>query len=284
MAFEKKTWQFNDIITEGELNRMEDGIEEGIAKAEQAEQIAQQSEQTANQTASDLAAHLADEASHGIGDKSTLLTTEKGTIVGAVNELFTSVSDGKNLIATAITDKGGTASGSDTFAELAAAISGMGAIKSIQHGVTALDIDIKIINVPISAVDMSKAVVFMSFKGSNITNGTGLFPVVRLTSSTNLNIERTTAANSITVSWFVVEFEGVKSVQRGDYALSTSGTITISAVNVSKAFLIISHKITTSTSNMGACVVAGNIENSTTIKIDSWLATANVHWQLVEFN
>lgn len=64
MAFQKKQWQFNDIITEGELNRMEDGIEEGIAKAEQAEQIAQQSEQTANQTASDLASHLADNMPH----------------------------------------------------------------------------------------------------------------------------------------------------------------------------------------------------------------------------
>lgn len=68
MAFEKKTWQFNDIITEGELNRMEDGIEEGIAKAEQAEQIAQQSEQTANQTASDLAAHLAEKAQDNTKD------------------------------------------------------------------------------------------------------------------------------------------------------------------------------------------------------------------------
>ena len=36
MDFQKKNWQFNDIITEGELNRMEDGIEEGIAKAEDA--------------------------------------------------------------------------------------------------------------------------------------------------------------------------------------------------------------------------------------------------------
>lgn len=71
MAFQKKQWQFNDIITEGELNRMEDGIEEGITKAEQAEQTAQQAaqtadqaSQTASQTASALAAHEADNTIH----------------------------------------------------------------------------------------------------------------------------------------------------------------------------------------------------------------------------
>jgi len=40
-------------------------------------------------------------------------------VEGALNELFTSVSDGKTLIATAITDKGIPASGSDTFSQLA---------------------------------------------------------------------------------------------------------------------------------------------------------------------
>lgn len=68
MAFQKKNWQFNDIITEGELNRMEGGIEEGITKAEQAEQTAQQAAQTATQTANELAAHLADDTIHKTSD------------------------------------------------------------------------------------------------------------------------------------------------------------------------------------------------------------------------
>jgi hypothetical protein len=46
-------------------------------------------------------------------------------VEGALSELFTSVSDGKDLIATAITGKGGTASGSDTFAQLSGAIDGL---------------------------------------------------------------------------------------------------------------------------------------------------------------
>lgn len=41
MDFVKKDWQFRDVISENELNRMEDGIEEGITKAEQAKQTAE---------------------------------------------------------------------------------------------------------------------------------------------------------------------------------------------------------------------------------------------------
>ena len=48
--------------------------------------------------------HLEDEMAHGIGNKNTLLTTNKSTLVGAMNELFTNVSNGKQLVGGAITD------------------------------------------------------------------------------------------------------------------------------------------------------------------------------------
>lgn len=52
----------------------------------------------------DLTDHTNDDTAHGIGDRSTLETSEKGTIVGALNELFTNVSNGKELIGRAIAD------------------------------------------------------------------------------------------------------------------------------------------------------------------------------------
>lgn len=60
-------------------------------------------------------------------------------VEGALAELFTSVSDGKDLIATAITDKGGTADGSDTFPELADAIDAIpgGGGDPLADGITA---------------------------------------------------------------------------------------------------------------------------------------------------
>lgn len=84
-----------------------------------------------NQT---VAAHQADNTAHGIGDKSMLKTTDKTTIVGAVNELFTSVSNGKNEVANAITQKGQVANGSDTFTQLATSISAINTGKKWASG------------------------------------------------------------------------------------------------------------------------------------------------------
>lgn len=58
-----------------------------------------------------------------VGDLGTLKTTDKASVVAAVNELFTDVSSGKSVVATAITGKGVAASGSDTFAQLGSKIS-----------------------------------------------------------------------------------------------------------------------------------------------------------------
>lgn len=81
-----------------------------------------------------LTTHQADNTAHGIGDKSMLKTTDKTTIVGAVNELFTSVSNGKNEVANAITQKGQVANGSDTFTQLATSISAINTGKKWASG------------------------------------------------------------------------------------------------------------------------------------------------------
>lgn len=54
-----------------------------------------------------------------VGDLSELETTDKDSVVDAINELFTSVSDGKSAIAAAITDKGVPTAASDSFADMA---------------------------------------------------------------------------------------------------------------------------------------------------------------------
>ena len=63
----------------------------------------------------ELAAHKAENASQH-GDLTTLKTSQKSSLVEAINELFTNVSDGKNQLETAITDKGGTVSKSGNIA------------------------------------------------------------------------------------------------------------------------------------------------------------------------
>lgn len=101
MAFNAKTdWKYNEVVMERDLNRIEKGIED---------------------------AHDAVASIDGkIGNLDGLNTTAKSNVVVAVNELFTNVSNGKNKIATALTDKGVPATGSETFDQLAAKISKAG--------------------------------------------------------------------------------------------------------------------------------------------------------------
>ncbi|WP_339306925.1 WD40 repeat domain-containing protein [Paenibacillus sp. FSL R5-0519] len=56
-----------------------------------------------------------------VGDLSELQTTDKDSLVDAINEVFTHVDDGKNLIETAVIVKGGTVAGTSphSFEELA---------------------------------------------------------------------------------------------------------------------------------------------------------------------
>lgn len=59
--------------------------------------------------------HLVDTDNHFVSEE----------VEGAMIELFTGVSNGKELIATAITDKGGSATGSDSFAVLATEVNNL---------------------------------------------------------------------------------------------------------------------------------------------------------------
>lgn len=56
---------------------------------------------------------------NAVGNLASLQTAAKGNAVAAINELFTSASNGKTAVAAAITGKGVPASGSDTFGQLA---------------------------------------------------------------------------------------------------------------------------------------------------------------------
>jgi hypothetical protein len=67
-----------------------------------------------------------------VGDTTTLQTTDKTSVVKAVNELFGSVSSGKQKVASAITDKGVSTAQDATFDQMATNI------RSIQTGGTGI--------------------------------------------------------------------------------------------------------------------------------------------------
>ena len=96
-TFNSKTWVDGDKITTAELNRMEEGIKTNSSHYKDIV-----NELGKNEDGSDI----------------ELPTTDK-TIKGAITELFQNVSNGKQLIATAITDKGVTTSSDSTFQTMA---------------------------------------------------------------------------------------------------------------------------------------------------------------------
>jgi hypothetical protein len=92
--FQKKDWQFRDIISENELNRMEDGIEEGITKAEQAQQIANEAKNTADAAQSDLAEHVsATTGVHGATSAATPNTIVQRDAQGRIKAAAPAASD-----------------------------------------------------------------------------------------------------------------------------------------------------------------------------------------------
>ena len=91
MSYNKKNWKTGDIVTQEDINNIENGIYE------------------AHTDISNI--------NNALGSV-TLNTTDK-TLKGAINELFQNVSNGKELIASAITDKGVITSKTDTFQQMA---------------------------------------------------------------------------------------------------------------------------------------------------------------------
>lgn len=127
MSYNAKTnWKFDDPVTEGDLNRIEAGIKDssdkigvlsgnGEVKEKANKEDLDGLSTTVTEHKADYQQHVNNESAHGIGDKSTLRTTEKSTIVSAINELFTFANNGKNDWANVI---GSPLTTNDTFAQM----------------------------------------------------------------------------------------------------------------------------------------------------------------------
>ena len=129
MSYNKKNWKTGDIVTQEDINNIENGIYE------------------AHTDISNI--------NNALGSV-TLNTTDK-TLKGAINELFQNVSNGKELIASAITDKGVITSKTDTFQQMA------NNIRSIAINVTQISLN------PISNIKVNKGETFNILYSSNIS-------------------------------------------------------------------------------------------------------------------
>lgn len=141
-------------------------------------------------------------------------------------------------------------------------------------------------NITISEIDTTKSIVLLETVGNlNIPN----VDTIRLEilNSTTLKWTRdTTNASSVTpIAWQVIQFNNVKSLQRGTASITgASPTITISSVDTLKSLLFTNFTVGIGTSSGAYYSICSQLTNSTTITGISISTLTSLHYQVIEFN
>ncbi|WP_236883990.1 hypothetical protein [Clostridium botulinum] len=225
------------------------------------------------------------------GELKNLKTTNKTNLVNAVNELFTSASNGKIKVATAITGKGVLASSSDSFDTLSNKIGQISTnnIKSIQKGSRPASTGSNsIMDFTINAVNVENSIILIQ----PLSGGQEDAQFAEFVSSTKIRLSTKQDRKSPWVPWYksshpyywtVIEFQNIKSIQKGVQFFDSWNrrSIVINPVNVnnSLAFANFAGWYDTTTTGMSANIVASN-------KLDIEVYGGGLEkasWSVVEF-
>ncbi|MCB2309047.1 hypothetical protein LGL08_20295 [Clostridium estertheticum] len=162
-------------------------------------------------------------------------------------------------------------------------------IKSIQRGQYILQSADKTVNLAISTVDLTKAIVLIHFNATLDSINPKMIDIQATITSTNiLTLTRTLAgagsSNGSVVSWQVIEFNNVKSLQRGVWTVSATGSIGISPVNINKTILLESH--TSTGDNASDMFLSLYLASPTNILVTKGTSTYSysMYWYAIEFN
>ena len=110
-------------------------------------------------------------------------------------------------------------------------------IHTVQSGTATLTTQ-SVLNVPITTVDLTRAVLFMSVSENNTDPSNGLVRG-QLTSATNIRFNRNGTATTVTIKWHVAVFGRAVFVQRGTTAVTASPmNVAITAVDRTKTFTL----------------------------------------------
>ncbi|MEC0092511.1 tail fiber protein [Paenibacillus macquariensis] len=211
------------------------------------------------------------------------------TAMDRADAAFLQANNGKTAVASAVTAKGVAASPSDTFPTLATKIGQISStnVKSIQRGSTFMA-DVSE-NVPISLVDITKAIVKITFRpNSTAGQGHSVFVKAQLSNSTtlNLSLSQYLLSNAPTVEWEVIEFSNVKSLQTGTAAIGAVTTsVAVAAVNTLTSLLFFSYTSSSGSAASQTNLLAGSLSSGVNIsfsQVDT--SIKSVYWQVIEFN
>lgn len=169
---------------------------------------------------------------------------------------------------------------------------GAGVIKEIQRGVASFP---KLkgatsVNVSISEVDLSCAILKLEYQPNQHTSPNKLCIMGKLTSSTQFNVSRDAGDFQPidAIYWEVIEFENVKSIQRGDVVLPSASPQSLQTVNISeidpvKSLIFASFKTNEIQVVPSEAMMGYRIYNSTSIQFTRQNGEKTAHWQVIEF-
>jgi hypothetical protein len=155
-------------------------------------------------------------------------------------------------------------------------------IKSIQRGNFSIDSFTLTANIPITSVDPNKSVVRILFNNAS-TNASQIQLTGELTSATNVLLTKNSTGTASSVDWEVIEFNNVKSMQKG-FATITSGSQNVSISPIVLAKTLIFSSIRTAATNITLPTVNSFIASGTTTIRHKGYTTGTAYYQVVEFN
>jgi hypothetical protein len=168
--------------------------------------------------------------------------------------------------------------------------SGGNNIKSMQSGTATLGSGVATLTVPISEVNLSRAVVILTMNANTGTTPAEIMVRAMISDSTTVQLDRSSGGNSVTVNWQVIEFNNVKSLQKGTFGVgSTQGIANISPVVFAKTMYFWSYwnnstTVTAGSYHLGFDTSKVTSNNQIIFKPIDTSGTKSVHWQVVEFN
>lgn len=168
-------------------------------------------------------------------------------------------------------------------------IAGSPPYKSIQQGTYALAAASG--TVTISSVDLTKAVVIIASKNYAGTNmfKTAAHCTAALTNSTTITFARGYNDGTLTVTWYVIEFNNVKSIQRGTVTpTAATSTTAVTTVTIAKSILFVTDSnvsIGGQGSEVRGATAEGYLSTSSQITfVCAGSSYVTIAWQLLEFN
>lgn len=156
-------------------------------------------------------------------------------------------------------------------------------IKSIQMGQVTTTLSTQ--SVTITAVNRANSIILCNSPSSGTDPSVEKFAPT-FVSDTSFNLVRGTAGSSRTINYAVIEFNNVKSIQRGISATSVGlAQVTVSPVNPLKSILLNNFIYLASVTNISLFNDNYRIVNSTTIELNDYSnGNSRNYWQLIEFN